>query len=143
MRTYMTGGIVLAVGLWAGSVAAKPASTLVAAGDLKWADVPGFAGVHLAVAEGDPTKGASHFFMNFDKGFKSPPHHHNADHYVTVISGTMILTVDGKDVSLPAGSYFSFRGKQVHATACDAAADCVIELDARGKWDVVPEKAPK
>ena len=143
MRTHMMGGVVLAMGLWAGAAQAKPASTLVNVADLKWADVPGLAGVHAAPAEGDPSKGPSHFFVKFDKGFKSPPHHHSADHFVTVVSGTLMLTVDGKDVSLPAGSYFSFRGKQVHTTACDAAADCVLLIDARRKWDVVPEKAPK
>ena len=25
---------------------------------------------------------------------------------------------------------------------CDAAADCVIEVDARGKWDVIPAAKP-
>lgn len=125
-----------------GSAIAKPGGTVMAAGDLKWADVPGFTGVHLAPAEGDPNKGAAHFFMKFDKGFSAPEHHHTADHYVTVISGTMIMTIDGKEVKLGPGSYFSFTGKKVHSTKCDAASDCVIEIDARGKWDVVPEKAP-
>jgi hypothetical protein len=26
------------------------------------------------------------------------------------------------------------------ATTCDAAAECLLEIDVRGKWDVVPEK---
>ena len=53
-----------------------------------------------------------------------------------------MLTVDGKEAKLPAGSYFSFTGKKPHLTKCDATADCVIEIDSRGKWDVVPEKKP-
>ena len=142
--TKMIRAVVFASVALIGTVAsAKPAATLTAAADLKWADVPGFPGVHMAVGEGDPSKGASHFFLKFDKGFAAPEHHHTADHYGTVISGTMILTVDGKDTKLAAGSYFGFTGKKVHATKCDAAADCVIELDARGAWDVVPEKADK
>lgn len=137
----MMSAAVIAVMAFGGSAMAKPGSTTVAAGDLKWADVPGFTGVHLAPAEGDPNKGAAHFFMKFDKGFTAPDHHHTADHYVTVISGTMIMTIDGKEQKFGPGSYFSFTGKKVHATKCDAASDCVIEIDARGKWDVVPEKA--
>jgi hypothetical protein len=61
---------------------------------------------------------------------------------VTVVAGTVVLGIDGKDVSLPTGSFFSFTGKKVHSTRCDAAADCVLFIDARGKWDVVPEKKP-
>ena len=53
-----------------------------------------------------------------------------------------MLTVDGKESKLGPGSYFSFTGKKPHATKCDAAADCVLEIDARSKWDVVPAKKP-
>lgn len=135
---------VVFAGVFAASVVvqAKPGATLAPAADLKWVDVPGFAGVHMATPEGDPSKGASHFFLKFDKGFAAPEHHHSADHYGTVVAGTLILTVDGKESKLPAGSYFSFTGKKVHTTKCDAAADCILEIDARGKWDVVPEKKP-
>ena len=91
----------------------------------------------MAVVEGDPTKGPSHFLMKFPAGFAAPMHHHTPDHYVTVISGTMVLTSNGKEEKLPAGSFFSFVGKSTHTTACAAGAPCVIMVDARGKWDVV------
>ena len=106
---------------------------------MKWADVPNFPGLKMAVVQGDPGKGASHFMMKFPGGFVSPPHHHSTDHYVTVVSGTMSFTVDGKDTKLPAGSFFSYTGKKQHITKCEAGADCVLAIDARGKWDVVPE----
>ena len=119
------------------------ASVTTAAADLKWNDVPNFPGVKMAVASGDPDKGAAHFFMKFAPGFAAPLHHHNADHYVTVIAGTLVLNIDGKDVKLPAGSYFSFSGKKPHTTKCDAGPECILFNDARGKWDVIPEAAPK
>jgi len=119
---------------------AKPTATLTPASALTWSDVPGFPGVHMAVAQGDPSKGASHFFLKFDKGFAAPAHHHSTDHYGTVVAGTLVLAVDGKDIRLAPGSYFSFIGKKPHATRCEAAADCVLLIDARGKWDVVGEK---
>ena len=59
---------------------------------------------------------------------------------VLVLAGTLVLTVDGKESKLPAGSYFAFTGKKPHATSCDAAADCILQIDARGKWDVKPAK---
>lgn len=122
---------------------ASSAGVVMAAADLKWNDVPNFPGVKMAVASGDPGKGAAHFFMKFSPGFAAPLHHHNADHFVTVIAGTMVLNIDGKDAKLPAGSYFSFSGKKTHTTKCDTGADCVLFIDARGKWDVIPEAAPK
>ena len=113
---------------------------LVPAGELKWQDVPNAKGVQIAPVQGDPSKGASHFFLKFAPGFSAPVHHHSANHYVTVVSGTLVLTVDGKDHKLPAGSYVAFTGKKPHATKCEAGADCVLAMDVRGKWDVVEPK---
>ena len=76
--------------------------------------------------------------LKFVSGFAAPVHHHSSDHYGSVLSGNVVLVVDGKENKLPAGSYFAFTGKQKHATRCEAGSDCVIAIDARGKWDVVP-----
>jgi quercetin dioxygenase-like cupin family protein len=114
-------------------------AVLIPPDDLKWNDVPGFEGVKIAVVEGDSTKGPHHSFVKFPPGFSAPLHHHTANHYVAVISGTVVLVVDGQDHKLPAGSYFAFTGKKKHETRCEAGADCVLFLDARSKWDVVPE----
>ena len=126
----------------AGAKDAAPKGTakavLTPAADLKWAEVPGMAGVQMAVAQGDPSKGPSHFFIKFVPGFSAPLHHHTANHYVTVLAGTVVLKVDGADTKLPAGSYFSFTGMKPHTTSCDAGAECLLSIDARGKWDVVP-----
>jgi len=115
-------------------------ASLIAPGDMKWADVPDFPGLKMAVLQGDPGKGASHFMIKLPGGFTAPLHHHSSDHYVTVVSGNVTFTVDGKDTKLPAGSFFSYTGKKQHVTKCDAGADCVLSIDTRGKWDVVPEK---
>jgi len=106
--------------------------------DLKWSDVSGFPGVQMASLQGDPGKGASHFFLKYASGFTAPVHHHTAKHYVAVVAGTLVLTVDGKEHKLPAGSYFAFTNRNQHATRCQAGAECVLAMDARGKWDVVP-----
>jgi quercetin dioxygenase-like cupin family protein len=114
-------------------------AVLTPAADLKWTDVQGFPGLKMAALDGDPAK-AGHFMMKLPAGFSAPLHHHSPDHYVTVVSGTLVLTVDGKETKLPAGSYFSFKGKKAHMTKCDAGADCILFNDVRGKWDVVPEE---
>ena len=127
-----------------GAAPAKPSNAqLTPAADMKWMDVPNMAGIKMAVAQGDPMKGASHFFVKFAPGTTAPLHHHTADHYVTVISGTLTLGVDGKETKLGAGSFFAFLKKAKHTTACDAGAECLLSIDSRGKWDVVPAEAPK
>ena len=112
---------------------------LVPAGDLKWNDVPNFPGVKMAVLDGDPAKGAHHSMIRFTGGFSAPLHHHSSDHSGTVVAGTLVLTVDGKESRLPAGSYFAFKGKGKHMTKCEAGADCILSMDVRGKWDVIPD----
>ena len=119
---------------------AADTAVLVPAGELKWQDVPNAKGVQIAAVQGDPSKGASHFFLKFAPGFSAPVHHHTANHWGTVVSGTVVLTVDGKDHKLPAGSFIGFTGKKPHATRCEAGADCVLSMDAHGKWDVVEPK---
>jgi quercetin dioxygenase-like cupin family protein len=97
------------------------------------------AGVQMAVVDGDPAKGPSHFLIKFVGGFAAPVHHHTANHFVTVVAGTLVLTVDGTEQKLPAGSVFAFSKKTKHATSCAAGADCVLSVDSRGKWDVIVE----
>lgn len=121
----------------------KASTTQVPAADVKWSDVSGMSGVKMAVLGGAPDKGASHFLIKIPAGQTVPLHFHNADHYAYVVSGTMTFGGDGKEVALPPGSYFSFVGKKKHTTRCDPGADCVIFMDARGKWDVVPVETAK
>jgi quercetin dioxygenase-like cupin family protein len=132
-------GLLLLPGLAdASNKGVKGGATLVPAADVKWSDVPGNDGVQMAVLGGAPDKGASHFLIKLSPGKTVPLHFHNPDHYAYVVAGTMTFDADGKEVSLPPGSYFSFIGKKKHTTRCDAGAECVIFMDARGKWDVVP-----
>ena len=107
--------------------------------DVKWNDVPGFPGVQIAALDGNPAKGPSHFLLKFAPGFSAPVHHHTANHSGTVVTGTLLLTVDGQEQKLPPGSFFEFSNKTKHTTRCEAGAECVLSMDVRGKWDVVPE----
>ena len=113
---------------------------LVAAGDLKWADDAEHPGVQVAPVSGDPAKGAAKMFIKLPANFSVPLHHHTADHWGVVVSGTMVFNVDGQDQTLPAGSFFGYAGKKQHTTKCTDAAGCLIFVDAHGKWDLLPEK---
>ena len=96
--------------------------------------------VSVAVVDGDMAKGPSHFYLKYGVGLVTPTHHHTADHYVTVVSGTLTLTANGKEQRLGPGSYFAFTDGAVHSARVDGSEDAVMFVDARGAWDVVPEK---
>lgn len=129
----------LVLGLSFGAMAADGGKSVVKAkAELKWADA-GIPGVSTCAVQGDMAKGPSHFYLKYKAGFVSPVHHHSADHYVTTVAGNLVLIVDGKEHRLAPGSYFDFTGKAAHATRCEGDEDCVMFIDARSPWDVVPE----
>jgi quercetin dioxygenase-like cupin family protein len=142
-RIAMAGVVAVALAWTAAHADSKKSggkAVLMPVGDLKWVDSPGSAGIKTAAVQGDASKGAATFFAKFPAGFSVPLHHHSADHLATVISGTMVLNVEGKDVTLPPGSYFSFTGKKEHTTKCADDAGCVVLITTKSKWDVVAEK---
>ncbi len=125
------------------SGASAPTATLVAAGEVKWVDVPGTP-AKLATVKGDSAKGEHASFFRLPGGFAAPLHSHTADHHVAVVSGTMVLTPEGGVAKkLGPGSWFEFTGKKKHLTACEAGADCVLFIVGHGTWDLVPAEASK
>jgi quercetin dioxygenase-like cupin family protein len=122
---------------------AKPAMHAMAnpvvwpAADLKWVDAPGVEGVKLAVLWGDPAKGPHAAFHKFPAGFKSQLHTHSAQLRCVVVSGTIIHgEKDGKETRLGPGSYLMDPPTEQHTTACDAASECVMFVEANGKFDI-------
>jgi quercetin dioxygenase-like cupin family protein len=105
--------------------------------DLKWTNA-GIPGVSTALVQGDMAKGPSHFYLKYAAGFVAPVHHHSPDHYATTISGNLVLIAQSKEYRLAPGSYFAFVDKAQHGGRCEGDQDCVMFIDARGPWDVVP-----
>jgi mannose-6-phosphate isomerase-like protein (cupin superfamily) len=114
-------------------------SVVVAKANLKWRGL-GIPGVAAAPVSGDMKKGPSRFFLKYPAGFVTPKHHHTADHYVTVVSGTLTLTVDGKQHRLGPGSYFALTQKAPHTAKVEGNKEAVFFIQADGPWDVVMEK---
>ena len=112
---------------------------VLAKGDLQWKNLND-AGVAAAPVSGDMQTGPCRFFLKYPAGFVTPNHHHTSDHYVTMISGTITLTVDGKDHKLGAGSYFALTDKAPHVAKVEAGEDAVFFIQSDGPWDVVMEK---
>ena len=120
-------------------IAASASSTVVVPkAELKWKDMGN--GVAAAPVSGDMEKGASRFFLKYPVGLVTPKHHHDADHYGTVVSGTVTLTVDGKDHRLGPGAYFALTNKASHAAKVEGNEEAVFFIQADGPWNAVMEK---
>lgn len=121
------------------AVPARAESTLVMTkADLKWKDMGN--GIAAAPVSGDMAKGESRFFLKYPAGLETPNHHHDADHYVTLVSGAVTLTVAGKEYPLGPGDYFALTDKVPHVAKVESAEPAVFFIEADGPWNVVMEK---
>lgn len=118
--------------------ASADSAVVVAKADLKWKDMGN--GVTAAPVSGNMEKGASRFFLKYPVGLVTPKHHHDTDHYVTVVSGTITLTVEGKDHKLGPGAYFALTNKASHTAKVEGNEEAVFFIQADGPWNVVMEK---
>ena len=118
--------------------AAGGPTVVVTKADLKWKEMGN--GVAAAPVSGDMAKGASRFFLKYPVGLITPKHHHDADHYATLISGAVTLTVEGKDYKLGPGAYFALTNKASHIAKVDGKEEAVFFIQADGPWNVVMEK---
>lgn len=119
-------------------IAADGPTAVVTKTDLKWKDMGN--GIAAAPVSGDMAKGASRFFLKYPVGLITPKHHHSADHYVTVVSGEITLTVAGKDYKLGPGSYFALTNKAPHVAKVEGKEEAVFFIQADGPWNVVMQK---
>jgi mannose-6-phosphate isomerase-like protein (cupin superfamily) len=139
LKRVVTMAISFAVIVASALAMAEGKSVVVAKGDLKWKNM-GVPGVEAAQVSGDMQKDASRFFLKYPVGLVTPKHYHTADHYVTVVSGTMTLSLDGKDHKLPSGSYVALTEKMPHIAKVEGNEDVVLFIQSDGPWDVVIEK---
>lgn len=105
---------------------------------LKWKDMGN--GVKAAPVSGDMEKGASRFFLKYPVGLVTPKHHHDTDHYATLVSGKITLTVEGKEHKLNPGAYFALNNKASHTAKVEGNEDAVFFIQADGPWNVVMEQ---
>ena len=114
-------------------------SVVMSKAELKWKAM-GNSGVAAAPVAGDMDKGPSRFFLKYPAGFVTPMHHHTANHHVTVISGSITLTVGGKEHRLGPGSYFMLADRAAHIAKVDGKEEAVFFIQADAPWDVVMAK---
>jgi quercetin dioxygenase-like cupin family protein len=114
--------LVLGLGTPGDAVELNPPALIYKLPDqLKWRDPTGAAPVNQAILQGDPTKaGGIYVVLNrFKPGAFSRPHFHPNDRFITVVKGTWWVATGNKYdkelmVPMPAGSFVTHFGKQVH-----------------------------
>lgn len=87
---------------------------------IPWKDPLGISGAKSAILAGDPSKPGLYVQMvKWTAGNMSRPHFHPNDRFITVVSGTWWVGSGDKfdpnsTVPMPAGSFVTHFGKQVH-----------------------------
>jgi hypothetical protein len=100
---------------------------------IHWTDDP--IGAKMALLQGDPSKpGLYIVLVKWTPGHFSRPHFHPNDRFITVLSGTWWVGTGSKfdpasTVPLPAGTFVTHFGKQIHY---DGAKDTEAMLEIVG-----------
>jgi quercetin dioxygenase-like cupin family protein len=119
---------------------------------LTWGPAPAIlpAGAQLAVLEGDPTKaGPFTMRLSMPAGYRLPPHFHQVDEHVTVISGAFQVGMgdtfdESKLTTLPPGTFGVIPPGMHHFARADKAT--VVQLHGIGPWGLTyvnPADQPK
>ena len=111
---------------------------------ITWTDEPG--GAKIAVVQGDPTKpGLYIVLVRWTAHHMSHPHWHPNDRFITVLSGTWWVGTGNKfdpdsTVALPAGTFVTHFGKQVHYDGAKDG-DAILEIVGEGPATATPAEA--
>ena len=108
---------------------------------IQWTD--GDNGLKQAILHGDPAKPGPYIMLvKWTPHHMSRPHFHPNDRFITVISGTWWVGTGSKydpdsTVAMPAGSFVTHFGKQIHY---DGAKDqeAVLEIVGEGPATITP-----
>jgi hypothetical protein len=108
---------------------------------IRWTDEP--SGAKAAVVLGDPSKeGLYIILVKWTAHHMSHPHWHPKDRYVTVLSGTWWVGTGSKfdpesTVPVPAGSFVTHFGKQIHYDGAKDG-DVVLQIVGDGPQTATP-----
>ena len=132
--------VVLAV--MGSAMPAQESPVLVSPADVKWVDAPPSlpAGSKVAVLYGDSTKeGPFTMRAKLPADYKVPPHFHPATETVTILSGTLHMSMGdtfdaSKAKAMGAGSFAALPGKSPHFVF--TKEETVIQVSGMGPFSV-------
>jgi hypothetical protein len=108
---------------------------------IDWQDSP--VGAKIAVMRGDPDKPGPYIVLvKWTPHHMSRPHFHPNDRFVTVLSGTWWVGTGSKfdpdsTVPMPAGSFVTHFGKQIHYDGAKNE-ETVLEIVGEGPATLIP-----
>lgn len=115
--------------------------TMVAPGDLKWADVPSLpAGAKIAVIEGPMTEAKPFTVrLKFPANYQIPAHFHPTTERVTILSGTFNMGVGDKfnkkqTTALSSGSMAIMQAGTRHFAWTNE--ETIVQLNGNGPWGI-------
>lgn len=147
-KALLSAGLATSIGLVCLARSQEPAPTakqvpiMVTPADIKWVDAPPSlpAGAKMFVLEGDMQKpGPFTVRVKFPADYKVPPHFHDADERVTVLSGALHVAMGdafdpAKAKELPTGGFSLLPAKSHHFVF--TKAETTIQLHAVGPWTI-------
>jgi hypothetical protein len=104
-------------------------------------------GAKIAILHGDPAKPGPYIVLvRWPAHHMSRPHYHPNDRFITVISGTWWVGTGSKydpdsTTPLPAGSFVTHFGKQIHYDGAKDA-DTVLQIVGEGPATMTPAEIP-
>ncbi|HKR65196.1 MAG TPA: cupin domain-containing protein [Thermoanaerobaculia bacterium] len=100
-----------------------------------WKDAPPTMpkGTKMAVLEGNPqSPGIFTLRLKVPAGAKLAPHIHPNAERVTVLSGKVVVTINGKSTTFTTGSFYVNPPNEVHSVAFPQ--ESVLQLTCEGPW---------
>lgn len=102
-----------------------------------WVDAPPSMpkGTKIAVLEGDPKQpGIFTIRLKVPAGSKLAVHTHPRHERVTVLSGNVVVTMEGKETTFTGGAFYVNPPDVPHAVSF--AEESVLQLTCEGPWEV-------
>jgi quercetin dioxygenase-like cupin family protein len=113
---------------------------------LQWGPCPAVfpAGCEIAVLHGDPAAPNADVFFKVAPGYAIPHHWHTSAERMTLVSGRLRLTYEGRDPAvLEVGTYAYGPAGAPHTGECLSKEPCVLFIAFEGPVDVqTGTKAP-
>jgi quercetin dioxygenase-like cupin family protein len=116
-------------------LAALLLATAIQVTTIAWVDAPpGMPkGTKMALLEGNPQEPAVFTMrLKVPAGSKLAPHVHPNAERVTVLSGKVVVTINGKSTTFTAGGFYINPPGEVHAVSFPQ--ESVLQLTCEGPW---------
>lgn len=94
------------------------------------------AGAEVALIGADPVSTGPTMYLKARAGWRLPMHWHIHTSYLTLVTGHITLTIDGKKHALGPGSFVVVPSRAKHELTCAPGAECLLVDRRSGPVDL-------